>query len=96
MLSVVVGDASYELEDDSVEEILSRVAAVEPADHDNTEAAQSLDEKLRASLNADEPAVLDQGELAVLGVVIEAWAVEVGTDAPDVEALRQAISDELS
>ena len=90
-----MGGESVDLEDDSVDELLGRVAEVEPADHDHREAAQSLDAKLRAAIAAGESATLDRGELAVLGVVIEAWAIELGTDAPDVEALRDAIANEL-
>ena len=96
MLRVAVGDESHDLDDESADELLRRVAAVEPDDHDHGEAAQSLDEKLRAARAAGEPARLDKAELAVLGVVIEAWALEVGTDARDVEALRDAIGDELA
>ena len=95
MIAIRVGDGVYALDDESATEVLRRVRAAEPADHDDTEAAESLDRKLRAAADADEPAEPDGAELAVLGIVIEAWATEVGTDAADVEALRGAIADAL-
>jgi hypothetical protein len=95
MIGVRVGDDVYELDDQSTDELLRRIRETEPPDHADSEAAESLDHKLAAAAAAEEPAAPDLAELALLGIVIEAWAMEVGTDAADVEDLREAIAREL-
>ncbi len=95
MIGIRVGDEVYELDDESADELLRRIRATEPPDHAETEASESLDQKLAAAAAGGEPATPDLAELALLGIVIEAWAMEVGIDAADVEDLREAISREL-
>jgi hypothetical protein len=47
-------------------------------------------------LQDERDAVPDPGQLAEIGTVIEAWALETGGGLPgDVEELRLAIADEL-
>jgi hypothetical protein len=92
VIAIRVGDEVFELEDDHAEELLRRVRDTELPDVES-EVAESLDRKLAAA--GDEPAAPDAGELALLGIVIEAWATELGTDAADVERLRDAIAEEL-
>lgn len=89
-----IGEDVYGLTDESLAELTVRVREAEPGDHDSSEAAQSLETKLDAAARGDSPR-LDLAELAVLGVVIESWAVELGTNAPDVESLRDAIADAI-
>lgn len=95
MIGIRVGDDVYEIDDKSADELLRRIRATEPPDHVDTEASESLDHKLAAAAAGGEPAAPDLAELALLGIVIEAWAMEVGTDAADVEDLREAIAREL-
>jgi hypothetical protein len=92
---VRIGSDVYGLTDSSLDELTRRVRDAEPPDHDESEAAQSLERKLVAAAETGAPVEPDPAELALLGVVIEAWAVELGTDAADVESLREAIADAL-
>ena len=92
MLEIRLGDGVYTLDEQSSQELLRRLPA---PPLEGEPATDSLEDKLRAALDSDEPADLDDGELAILGVVIEAWATEVGVDAADVQELRDAIADEL-
>jgi hypothetical protein len=94
MPEVRIGPDVYGLTEESLAELTARVREAEPPDHDRGEAAQTLEEKLQAAATGASPE-LDPGELAVLGVVIESWAVELGTNAPDVESLRDAIADAI-
>jgi hypothetical protein len=72
-----------------VEDASTPLAAGEP------EPGSTLD-KLRDAVDSEQPADLDDGDLALVGVVVEAWAVEVNGDlAGDVEELRYAIAARL-
>jgi len=42
----------------------------------------SIQDKLRDAIHSSQPAELDDGHLALVGVVLEAWAVEVDGDLP--------------
>jgi hypothetical protein len=88
MLAIRVADRVYELEQSSSEGLIRHLEGAEPA-------TDELEAKLRVALDRREPATLDPGELAILGVVIESWATEMGVDAADVQDLRDAIADEL-
>ena len=91
MLSIRVGGETIELEDESADELRSRLAA-----EDDGPLGTELLAKLDQAAASGEPATLDPGELALLGVVIETWAAsEVAVDAADVEELREAIRDEI-
>ena len=91
MLSIRVGGETIELEDESADELRSRLAA-----EDDGPLGTELLAKLDQAAASGEAATLDPGELALLGVVIETWAAsEVAVDAADVEELREAIRDEI-
>jgi hypothetical protein len=82
MLSVRVGNDVYGLGDDSAEQLAERVSQIDPV--------------LRDAIDAAEPATPDPGQLAEIGTVLEAWALETGGDLPgDLEELRLAIAEEL-
>ena len=96
MLSIRVDDEVYGLDDASSAELVRRLEdASPPLEAGEPEPGSTL-EKLRDALDAQEAAVLDDGDLALLGVIVEAWAVEVDGDlAGDVEELRYAIAARL-
>jgi hypothetical protein len=93
VLSIRVGDEVYGLSESSAAELVRRIP------RDVIEGGEppegSLHAKLRDAMHSDKPAELDRRELAILGTVIEAWATEIGVDAPDVQSLREAISNDL-
>jgi hypothetical protein len=88
MLAIRVADRVFTLDADEADGLIRHLERAEPA-------TEELEANLRAALEAGEPANLDQGELAILGIVIESWATEMGVDAGDVQDLRGAIADEL-
>lgn len=94
MLSLRVDDDVYGLDDSSSAELLRRLEDASPPVEGEVDTTL---EKLRSTLDSEEAAAgLDDGDLALIGVVIEAWAVEVDGDVPaDVEELRFAISQRL-
>jgi hypothetical protein len=95
MLSIRVDDDVYGLDDSSSAELLRRLEGASPVDEGQHEPETTL-EKLRDAVDSDEGAQLDDGDLALVGVVLEAWALEVDGDLPgDVEELRYAIADRL-
>ena len=93
MVLLRVADDVFELSESSADELLQRIAPTEPSDQES--ASDSLEQHLREGGQA--PLTLDDGELAVIGVVIEAWTAEVGLDAlpDDVHELRHAIAERL-
>lgn len=93
MLPIRVGDQVYVLSKDSAAELVRRIPR--PPAEGGEPAEGTLHAKLRDALEGGKPAELDRGELAVLGIVIEAWATELGVDAADVQELRDAIANEL-
>ena len=93
VLAIRVGDDVYELSEESSRELISRLPG--PPLEGGEPAAGSLHDKLRVAAHGQEPAVLDRSELAITGVVIEAWATELGVDAADVQELRDAIAREV-
>ena len=88
MLAIRVGDRVFELDPDEADGLVRHLERAEPA-------TEELEAKLRAALQAGEPVSPDPGELAILGIVIESWAMEFGVDADHVQDLREAIADEL-
>jgi hypothetical protein len=96
MLSLRVDGDAYGLDDTSSAELVRRLEdASPPLEAGKPEPGSTL-EKLRDALDRQEAAVLDDGDLALLGVIVEAWAVEVDGDlAGDVEELRYAIAARL-
>jgi hypothetical protein len=96
MLSIRVGDDLYGLDDSSSAELLRRLEPTRPYEGGEP-VAGSVYDKLRFAGDSQEPADLDNTDLALVGIVLEAWAVEVDGDLPaDVLELRYAISARLS
>jgi hypothetical protein len=96
MLSIRVGDDVYGLDDASSAELLQRLEPSRPF-AGGEPVAGSVHDKLRVAGDSQEPADLDDTDLTLVGVVLEAWAVEVDGDLPaDVLELRYAISARLS
>jgi hypothetical protein len=93
VLSIGVGDQVYVLSQESAGELVRRLPRPPLEGGETVEG--TLHGKLLDALHGGEPTELDRGELAVLGAVIEAWATELGVDAPDVQELRVAIANEL-
>jgi hypothetical protein len=94
MVSIRVGDNVYGLDDSSSAELLRRLEDATPVEEGV--GPRSTFVKLRGAVGSDQSADLDDGDLALIGVVVEAWAVEVDGDLPpDVEELRYAVSDRL-
>lgn len=88
-------DDVYGLDDLSSSELLRRLEDASPVEEGQHEPLTTL-EKLRDAVDSEEAAQLDDGDLALIGVVLEAWAVEVDGDlAGDVEELRYAIAARL-
>jgi len=82
MLSIRVGSDVYGLGDESAAELVERVSQIDSVLRDAADSAEVV-----------EP---DPGQLAEIGTVLEAWALETDGDLPgDLEELRLAISDEL-
>jgi hypothetical protein len=95
MLSIRMDDDVYGLDDSSSSELLRRLEDASPVEEGQHEPLTTL-EKLRDAVDSEEAAQLDDGDLALIGVVLEAWAVEVDGDlAGDVEELRYAIAARL-
>jgi hypothetical protein len=96
MLSVRVDDDVYGLDDASSDELIRRLELASPEDAGEADPGSTLD-KLRDAIDSEEPAELDDADLALLGVVLEAWMLEVDGDLPaDASELRYAISDRLT
>jgi hypothetical protein len=96
MLSIRVDEDVYGLDDSSSAEVIRRLEAATPAPPGGEPEPGSTLAKLRDAVHSQEPAPLDDGDLALIGVVLEAWAVEVDGDLPaDVLELRYAISARL-
>jgi hypothetical protein len=82
MLSIRVGSDVYGLGDESAAELVERVSQIDPV--------------LRGAADSGEVAAPDPGQLAEIGTVLEAWALETDGDLPgDLEELRLAIAEEL-
>ena len=92
MFTIRVGDDVYELSEPSSAELARRlVPASPPLQAGGEPSPGSIQDRLRDA--AREPAELDDGQLALIGVVVEAWALEVDGDLPaDVQELRHAIA----
>jgi hypothetical protein len=93
MLSIRVGEDVYGLDDSSSAELIRRLELASPTPPAGAPEPGSTLDKLRDAAESEEPAQLDDGDLALIGVVLEAWMVEVDGDLPaDVLELRYAIS----
>jgi len=96
MLVIRVGDELYELTAASAAELARRLEPTSPPLERGEPAHGSIQDKLRDAIHSRQAAELDEGHLALVGVVLEAWAVEVDGDLPaDVQDLRHAIAARL-
>ncbi|HZB23889.1 MAG TPA: hypothetical protein VE444_08595 [Gaiellaceae bacterium] len=90
MLEIRVGDDVYGLGDLTADELVRRVERASPELVGGEPAPGSALEKLRTS------AELEPGDLALVGVVLEAWFQETNGDVPeDARELQLAISRRL-
>lgn len=95
MLEIRVDDDVYGLDDETAAELIRRLTAATPTDDDES-AAETVVDSLEAAIDSPEPVDVDDPGLAVIGVVLEAWAVETDGDVPpDVQELRYAIAARL-
>ena len=93
MLLIRVEDNVYGLDDSSSSELIRRLEDASPPPEGPIDTTL---EKLRDAVDSQAAAQLDDGDLALIGVVLEAWAVDVDGDLPgDAEELRYAIADRL-
>jgi hypothetical protein len=96
MLAIRVGDDVYELSAASFDELARRLEPTSAPLERGEPAADSIQDKLRDAIHSRQPAELHEGHLALVGVVLEAWAVEGDADLPaDVQDLRHAIAARL-
>ena len=93
MLEIRVRDEVYGLDDDTAAELVRRTElATAPLVGGEPEPGTTLD-RLRNAHHAQAPAALDEGDLALLGVILDAWFQETNGDlAADAEELRLAIA----
>lgn len=94
MFTIRVSDDVYELSEANSEELARRLEPASPPLQEGGEPSPgSIQDKFRDAVHSQEPAELDDGQLALIGVVVEAWALEVDGDLPaDVQDLRHAIA----
>ena len=97
MFAIRVGDDAYELSGASSKELARRLEPASPPLQEGGEPSPgSIQDKLRDAVHSQEPAELDGGHLALIAVVVEAWAMEVDGDIPaDVRELWDAIAAHL-
>jgi hypothetical protein len=97
MVQIRVGDGVYELSEPSSDELARRLASASPPLQEGGEPPPgSIQETLHDAVGSGEPPRLDDGQVALIGVVVEAWALEVDGDLPaDVQDLRHAIAAHL-
>jgi hypothetical protein len=90
MLEIRVGGDVYGLEDVTADELVRRVERASPE-----QPGSALDKLLQAH-HAQTSVDLDQGDLALIGVVLEAWFQETNGDVPeDARELQLAIARTL-
>jgi hypothetical protein len=96
MLEISVGGDVYGLDDETAAELLRRVdLATAPLVGREPEPGTTL-YKLQAADEAQASPELDDGDLALVGVVLEAWFQETDGDVPaDAHELQLAIARHL-
>ena len=93
MLEIRVGDDTYGFADETAARLVRRVELASP--QGEPDPGTTLD-KLRDAHHGQARAELDDGDLALLGVVLEAWFQETSGELPgDAEELRLAIARHL-
>jgi hypothetical protein len=96
MLGIRVGNDVYGLSDLSASELVYRLKPMAaPLEGGEPEPGSILD-KLRDAIHSRQPAELDDAEVIVVGVVLEAWLIEMEGQLPaDAEELRRGIASRL-
>jgi hypothetical protein len=96
MLSMPVGGEVYVLDEASAAGLVERLRASTPLLESGEPEPGTTLSKLRDAINAREPAALDEADLALILIELEAWALEVDGDLPDdAHELRSAIGERL-
>ena len=83
MLDIRVGGDTYGLDDQTADELVRRVERASPELVGGEPEPGSALDKLRKAYDAQSSVDLDQGDLALLGVVLEAWFQETNGVVPD-------------
>ena len=96
MLSIPVGSEVFTLGEESAAELIQRLIASSPLLEGGRPEPGTTLEKVQDAMRAREPAAIDEADVVLIGVELEAWRLEVGDDLPnDAEELRSAISQRL-
>ena len=101
MLAIPLGGEVYTLSDESAAELVQRLNASSPLLEGGLPEPGTTLAKLQDAIQAREPAAVDDTDIVLIGVELEAWRLEVGGDLPagdlpdDAEELRSAISRRL-
>jgi hypothetical protein len=96
MLEIRVGGDVYGLDDSTAGELVRRVESASPELVDAEPEPGSALDKLRNAQDAQTSAELEPGDLALVGVVLEAWFQETNGDIPeDARELQLAIARRL-
>ena len=96
MLEIRVGGDVYGLDDASAGELVRRVERASPELVGGEAEPGSALDKLREANDAQTSADLEPGDLALVGVVLEAWFQETNGDIPeDARELQLAIARQL-
>jgi len=96
MLAIPVGDEVYTLRE-SADGLIQRLVASSPLLEGGQPEPGTTLAKLQDAIHAREPAEIDEADVVLIGVELEAWRLEAGGDlADDAEDLRSAIAQRLS
>ena len=96
MLTIPVGSEVLTLSEESAAGLIQRLIASTPLLEGGTPEPGTTLDKLQDAIHAREPAAVDEADVVLIGVELEAWRLEVGDDLPDdAEELRSAISQRL-
>ena len=96
MLTIPVGSEVFTLSEESATGLTQRLIASTPLLEGGKPEPGTTLEKLQDAIHAREPAAVDETDVVLIGVELEAWRLEVGGDLPDdAEELRSAISQRL-
>ncbi len=96
MLAIPVGSEVFTLSEESAAGLIQRLIASSPLLEGGRPEPGTTLEKLQDAMHSREPAAIDEADVVLIGVELEAWRLEVGDDLPnDAEELRSAISRRL-
>lgn len=96
MLEIPVGGDMYGLDDETADDLVRRVERASPELVGAEPEPGSALDKLRKANDAQTSAELEPGDLALVGVVLEAWFQETNGDIPEgARELQIAIARQL-